>query len=115
MSEWISTKTELPDDLIDVLICYGNEKYYVAQLDFYRESKAWYANSKFIDVVNSDCITHWFKLPEPPKPKITKYYANIYPSSYHGIKIANAYIDKEDCIRDQGAGCIKVIEFEVEE
>jgi hypothetical protein len=69
MTEWISVKDRLPEDITDVLTYGYHWKHQIAQLDFLGgNEKAWYGkNIGFIGRVNSTNITHWMPLPYPPK------------------------------------------------
>ena len=69
MTEWISVKDRLPEDITNVLVFGEYWKVMIAQLDFFNgDGKAWYEkNGGFRGHVDSDNITHWMPLPEPPK------------------------------------------------
>lgn len=75
MNEWISVKDRLPDDWSHIIVCNANANIYDYDTGV---SEATYApcvkgccdsrfETKGIEYIHNDDVTHWMPLPEPPK------------------------------------------------
>ena len=61
MSKWISVKERVPNNVEDVLITDGYDRYAVA---YFSKDKTWEVSK---DILICGIVTHWMPLPEPPE------------------------------------------------
>ncbi len=64
MAEWISVKDRLPNEGQEVL-CYGGGN--LMNVYIYLDDDCWEDEYGYWETAESEGITHWMPLPEPPK------------------------------------------------
>ena len=62
MNEWISVKDRLPEDNINVIICFQKRSFDFCSLGTTKDGERYWHGLESIEVL----ITHWMSLPEPP-------------------------------------------------
>ncbi len=61
--EWISVKERLPEERMNVLVCFGTHKYDV-EIGWFDKGQ-WYDDTEYQNI-NLNNVTHWMPLPEIP-------------------------------------------------